>query len=344
MRKKYLGIEIGNLTMKLACIVNDQVRYFFVEKIPDGIIQQEEIIEWEQMADFVKSICKKYSIRCKEVAFIIPEKFTYIRRLTMPMMTVQQLKTNLPFEFHDFVSGNKEDYFYDYIVLNSVESVSEAEKEEEETEETKEELELLACAVSKTLIQSYKEMFKKCGLKLAMALPEVVAYQNMIFYHENGVEEKDYAIVDLGHEHIHLYLFLNGKYETGRNIDPGLDEVTSQIAQFLDIDQREAEQIKQTNKNNILNSEFCQDIYGEITLEIMRAINFFTFNYQNNTLDTLYYCGGGAKITPLIEALQNSVPLKIKAFSELFKGEEANFILDGASVVGLHYNKEVKHS
>ena len=338
MVKKYLGIEIGSLTMKLAVIERGRVNHFFVERIPEGLVENDEIVEWDQMSNFIKSVCKKYSIRCKRIAMILPEKSIYIRRLTMPMMTVQQLKINLPFEFHDFVSGEKDDYFYDYIVLNEL--GSQEALEEREGEKRTEELELLACAVSKELIQNYKEMFKKCGLKLFMALPEVAAYQNMIFHCKNHTKERDYAILDLGHEHIYLHLFLNGKYETGRNIDPGLIEITLKIAQFLDIDKKEAGEVKQKNKNNILNSEFCQDIYGDITLEIMRAINFFTFNYQNNTLDTIYYFGGGAKIEPLIETMKNAIPLQIRPFSDLFQGEEASSILDGASVVGIHYNKE----
>lgn len=341
MRKKYLGIEIGNLTMKLAVIEVGMIRHFFVEKIPEGIIEHDEIVQWDEMSDFIKSVCKKYSIRCKQVAMIVPEKSIYIRRLTMPIMTVQQLKINLPFEFHDFVSGEKEEYFYDYIVLNDLEDVESEEKMEmEEREEEAKELELLACAASKDFMQNYKDMFRKCGLKLVMALPEIAAYQSMIFRWRTYDKEKDYAILDLGHEHIHLYLFLNGKYETGRSIEPGLIEITSKISQFLEIDEREAEERKQTNKNGILNSEFCQEIYGDITLEIMRAINFFTFNYQKNTLDTLYYCGGGAKIQPLIDALKNTIPLQIRPFSDLFQGEEAKFVLQGAPVVGIRYNKE----
>ena len=346
MRKKYLGIEIGNLTVKLAVIEQGRVEHFFIEKIPDGIIKEDEVVALDEMATFIKSICKKYSIHCKEVAMILSERHTYIRRLTLPMMTIKQLKVNLPFEFHDFVSGAKDDYFYDYIVLNDPkENEMIEEKEGEEPSKKQRELELLGCAVSKELIRNYKEMFKKCGLKLTMALPEMVAYQSMIFYRveqANDTAEKDYAIVDLGHDYIHLYLFLNGKYETGRNIEPGLKEITMQIAQFLSVDQKEAEEIKQKNKNNILNSEFCQEIYGEITLHIMRAINFFTFNYQNNTLDTLYYCGGGANITPLIEVLKNTVPLQIKSFSELFPQEDKAAVLAGASTIGIHYNKEGK--
>lgn len=41
-------------------------------------------------------------------------------RLTVPYMSPEQLRVNLPYEFHDFIQGDKDQYFYDYAVVSVI--------------------------------------------------------------------------------------------------------------------------------------------------------------------------------------------------------------------------------
>ena len=119
--KTYLGIEIGNRRIKFAVCTEDRVKQFVIEDLPDDLVRDVGILSWERMATFIKEMKKKHHITCKEVAMILPESTTYVRRFMVPYMTVEQLRFNLPYEFHDFITADKDSYFYDYAVMGIVE-------------------------------------------------------------------------------------------------------------------------------------------------------------------------------------------------------------------------------
>ena len=107
MIKTYLGIEIGNMSIKFAICSQNMIKECIVEQLPDNMVREGSIVSWDAMTDFIKSKLKEHRISCKDVAMVLPEEITYVRRFLMPYMTIPQLKFNLPFEFHDFIT---EDY------------------------------------------------------------------------------------------------------------------------------------------------------------------------------------------------------------------------------------------
>ncbi len=335
MKNTYLGIDIGSLDIKFAVCSENRIKELVIERLPDNIIRDGNIVSWEVMTDFIKEVIKKHRIRCKYAAVILPESNTYVRRIMMPYMTLDQLKFNLPYEFHDFITDEKDKYFYDYAVLDVVEEENNGNKSKS--------LDLMAAAVSKEIIERYRHMFKRCGLKLKVAAPESSAYQNIVKKHLELVRSDkpgDYAILNIGHDAVCLWIFTEGKYETGRKIELGLGGVTNVIAEALGIDKHIAEIYQQINQNNVMYSEECMSIYAQIAWEVMRVINFFTYNHPNNTLDTLYCCGGGAKIEPLMKTLDETVDLKVKGLHELFENltDNEDAMILGAAAVGITWN------
>lgn len=335
MKKTYLGIEIGSQSVKFVVCTEGRVKEFFVEKFPENSVRDGSIVFWEVMAKFIKEKLKVHRISCKDVAMVLPEGTTYVRRFLMPYMTVEQMKVNLPYEFRDYITEEKDKYVYDYAVLGMV--------EEEHNGQISKSMDIMAVAVLKETIEKYKNMIKLCGLKLRIAAPETCAYQNIVRKHISlhDIEEVgDYAVVDIGHHTVDLRIFTKGKYETGREIEIGIKAITQAISNALSVDEHIAEVYKDSNQNNILYSEECMSVYSQIAWEVNRVINFFTYNYPNNTLDTLCVCGGGAKIEPLMETLRNIIDLKIKGLNELFDGtvvsEEA--LVLGAAAVGITWN------
>ena len=58
-----------------------------------------------------------------------------------------------------------------------------------------------------------------------------------------------------------------------------------------------------------------KDFYDYLSTEIMRAVNYYTYENQENTLETLYYYGGGSNVLPFIETLKNTISLRVEAVS-----------------------------
>ena len=57
--------------------------------------------------------------------------------------------------------------------------------------------------------------------------------------------------------------------------------------------------------------------YGTITVELMRALNFYRFSNPDSHLEDIWICGGGACIQPLQQSIAETLDLRIHAAGEL---------------------------
>lgn len=331
MTKTIMGIEIGNYRIKISVCSKGLVEKFVVADLPDDLVQEGKIVSWEAMADIIKEIVKENNINCKNVAAVLPDGLTYIRRTTMPAMTIDQLKINLPFEFHDYITEERDKYVYDYSVIDFV---------EDETGKPKE-MDLLTVAVPKETLEQYKTMFRRAGLKMVMAAPEIIGFRNLIYKYEddNHIDDvTDYAILDIGHTGTRLHMFTGGEYEITRNMEIGGQAITNAVAELYSVDKHIAQVYKESNHENIWEKEECKAIYNQLAVEIMRVINFYMFNNPDTSLDKIYYCGGGSMITPLLGAIGATIEQEVVGLDELFvlnSDEDRKDILQGPASIGI---------
>ena len=330
MAKKILGIEIGNCRLKIAICSDYNLERLITADLPDNLVQEDEIVSWEAMAEFIKEVIKENKISVKNAAVVIPEKLVYTKHVVMPAMTVDQLKVNLPYEFHDYITEDKDKYFYDYAVINKT----------SDTDGNLTEMELMAVAAPKETINQYKTLFRRAGLRLTLIAPDYSAIRNIIKDYEevNAVKEPgDYAVLDIGHKTVKLYFFTQGEYEITRLMEAGCEEIDFYIAETRNIEEHIARIYKETNKDDILHDTGCEEIYSQMAIEVMRVLNFYNFNHPDNRLDALYYCGGGSLITPLVDAIAGATEVNVVSLDQLLtdKYEDTTKILMGPQALGI---------
>ena len=326
----YIGVEIGQNRLKIAETRNRSLIRFAVEDMPDDIVRQGEVIQWEAMSEFLRDSVKKNGFTCRRGALVVPDALTFTRRVRMPAMTAAQLEVNLPFEFYDFITGDKDKYIYDYAMVGLI-------KDEEDNVQ---EMDVFGAAVSKELMDNYKEMFRKAGLKLIQAAPDSRAAGNVFHELQPESAESDFAILDLGGGESRVDIYSHGIYSVTRSIETGTRAITEAIADYAGCDRHIAELYLRENRDGIQYAPPCTDLYGRIAIDVMRAVNYYTFENPNNSLETIYYWGGGARITPLIEEIAGTVALNLKPVSDLSDEpimKEA--LMNGLSATGICWNE-----
>ena len=330
MSKKILGMEIGSFCIKLAdCAATDDER-IYVANVPDNLVQGNRIVSWDAMAEFIRETIKTNNISAKNVALAIPKDQVFCKRVVMPLMTKDQLNINLPFEFHDYLSDDKDKYVFDYSVA----------KISSETEEASAEMDILAVAAEKELMENYKTMLHRAGLKPHIIAPEFSAFRNIIKAFDERQDTKgvqDYVIVDIGHNSIKLHFFDKGEYEITRVMEMGVREIDEYIAGAMDLDIHTANMYKEADKDGVLESPECAEIYNRIAVEVMRVMNFYNFNHSENNIEALYCCGGGAMISGLLNAIRENTDMDVLKICQLFETEYEDdaFVLEGALALGI---------
>lgn len=328
--KNCLGIEIGHYRIKIAYAENGELREFISERV-EGIDRND----MRQYADLIKDLLKEYAIRCRNVVFVIRQEDAYVRRFELPLMTEEQLRLNLPYEFHDYIGNEMDKYVFDYAMIYA----------------DQEKMDLIGAACTKELSQQFEKLAKMAHLKLVGLVPAVLGLEWILEYAEErmadekkaletklnaephkkeekenaeGAEKsetvKDYAILDLGTQALRIHFFRQGIYDITRTMEPGCEEI-EQIRlgdknkmQELGIEVEE-ENREETDKEKM--AAVLEEQYRTRAVQVMRVLNFYSFNNVNNTIDSLYYCGGGARYGELIDALKETLDLPVRSVAEL---------------------------
>lgn len=205
---------------KMAVCQNRTLKQFVSEKIPDNMVKDNKIVSWDAMADFLKEVIRTKGVKCRHCAIALPVDTSFIRRVTMPLMTEQQLKVNLPYKFHNYISQDMDEYIYDYAVISR----------------TDKEMELLAVAAARDFVDKYVEMCRRAGLKLVLIAPDIIAFRNILrsYEQEHGLKHgsADYAILNVGDRKNDLHFFSHGEYEVTRSLETGCHELMKAISEL----------------------------------------------------------------------------------------------------------------
>lgn len=309
MGQLQLGVDIGNRSVHMVEWDGKKVRQTVAEPLPEGLVKEGRIVSPAAMADFLKSMKKSCKLHGKEASLALHSAECFCRRFDVPAMTHQQLKVNLSYEFRDFITQEKEKYFYDYAVLG-------------ELEEGKR-LDLMAAATAKETIAMYEDILHKAGLKLKVAIPDEVAYVNVLQkFGGDQAQEGSCCILDLGHAAVNIHMLRQGRHQSGRGLDYGCAALDEVIAEHFSVAPYLACGYRETNYQNCQYLDRCQEIYNFIALEVLKAVNYYNYSNAEHPVEEICCRGGGVNIQPLMEALENTLSVPIKGWQTLLPGLE----------------------
>ena len=329
MAKTVLGVDIGYDSLKLAVVSGKQIRKTAVVPMPNNLIREGRIISAETMGELIRRTMKEHGIRCSQAAIALPNETVFIRSVTMPVMTIDQLNYNLPFEFRDYITEEMKDYIFDYAVVSTPNDKNgkDAENGEEagnseDVDQSGPVMELMAVAAPKSLIEESRSALHRAGLKLVKAAPTVCAFQALIRATEdkNAETPQEYCILDLGYQSIRMYMFRGDRHMVTRVLELGMNSLDQVIAEAYSVDVHLAHTYLLNNYEDCQSKDYCMNAYGTITVELMRALNFYRFSNPDSHLEDIWICGGGARIRPLQESIAETLDLHIHTAGELLPG------------------------
>lgn len=316
MPRKVLGFDINADTMKVAvCDRKLHLERYLVADVPENMIKDGKYLSPDAMGDFIKETLRQYRLQGSFAAVALPENEYYLRRIRLPKMTTQQLAINLPFEFHDYITGEPSDYVFDYRVLSMGEK----------------EMELLAATTTKAVSFTYQRIMKRAGLKLYKLVPDVLGIQSILMPNTGNeqkeekpkqgkkaakegqapaesagttpqsptakaeeapaVRHQDYAVLSILRSASQLHFFSNGSYEITRDLNTGVPAILSAITDATGCDPHLAVLMMEHNQDHILESPAVTGILDAMATEIMRVVNFYNYNNPKNNIDRILYCG-----------------------------------------------------
>lgn len=309
-----IGIDIGSTYLKLALCDGMKVRQLVSEPLPDNLVRDGRVVSLEAMAAFLKETLSKHRVRGRRCTVLLPASLTFTRRTTMPVMTVEQLKLNLPYELLDYLKNEKDKFFYSYQLLDMI----------KDDKGVASEMDLYIAATQKTTIRDYKSMCRWAGLKLVAAIPIEYSFCKLIENSQASHPElagTSTCIIDLGHRTTNIYIFNNGLFDVSRQIENGCGQLDAIIAEALNVDEHIAVTHKLVNQNGVLELPACQEVYSSLAIDVMRALNFYSYNHGGTAIQAAWLCGGGCAIAPMVAQLHATLQLDIHPIRHLLESQ-----------------------
>lgn len=305
-----VGIDIGHDRLKLVQISNGKIKKTVVVETPENLVKNGVVVSIETMGEFLRETMKENGINASQAALVLNGERVYVRNVTMPLMTSEQLLYNLPYEFRDYITEELKDYLFDF----GMRSVNEEERT----------MDVFAAAVPKQLIEDDRALLRKAGLKLVKAAPLLSAYRGLIKDYEKTHETRDYCILNLGYQSIRMDVFHGTEYLTTHVLDTGLSTLDAILSESMGVDEHIAHTYLLTNYKDCQDSDECKNAFVNMAVELMRTMNFLRYSMQDVNLDEIWVCGGGAEIENLRNAIAEQLDTPVYRAWEKFMPEENN--------------------
>ncbi|NLU25179.1 MAG: pilus assembly protein PilM [Clostridiales bacterium] len=329
-----IGVDIGSAELRMALVKNGSYQ-IITERLPENVVKGGHIMAPEQLGKLIHSVRGKAHMTAGGGAVILPDFTTYFRRISMPPMSVEQLKINLPYEFRDYIGGETDKYFFDYAMERTLTGDDGLVTGLE-----------MAAAVQKTTIEEYMQLFRKAGLRLALALPYEMVYVNIMRQHVQRHPEaadKEFCLVELGYDSSRVVIMKGAVVLASKVIEIGCRQVDTAIADTYHIDRFVAADYRRSNHDNALASTGCISIYDQLSVEVMKVINFHIYNNRDSQLTDIYFCGGGAAIALMTGAITQAVQFTAHPMAELLPagtGASPEELAECAMAVGIALKTE----
>ncbi len=325
MPRQMVGIDIGEREVKLVYTVDGKLRKAATLSLPDNLVENGIIKSMDAMADFLKLGAKEQGIPRGNAAVTLPEPLIFSRNIKMPVMTPAQLKFNLPYEFKDYLTLEKEKYFYDYAIFGTtVDPIS-----------GQEEMEMYAAAVAKTTVADYRAMLRRAGFKLKVIIPAQWAYVSVL--RQYGLTGGTVCLVDLGHHSTRVHVMADGRPASRRSIDVGIQGLEDQLAEDFHVDVHMARTYKLSNFGGALSLPTSQQLYEKVGVEVLKTVNFYNYNNREVSLQSICPIGGGAYVEPLRQSLYQVTGLQVLTLGQLIpelEGQERYLKAFGCALSG----------
>ena len=309
MPSNIIAFDIGTAQVKLVWFAGKTYKLAVSAPIPDGLVRGGVIVSMDAMADFLWQLAKENGLpRRAQAAVVLPAALTFTRVTELPPMTAGQLTYNLPFEFKDYLTHEKNQYYFDYAVQ---------ELTHDENGQVKQ-MKLFACAALRSTVEDYRNMFARAGMRLVSAIPEEAAYAALLAAGSaQPGSDADHCLVDVGHTGIRMYVLRGDRFITRRTIDLGVADLIRSISQRQGVDEHIALAHLLSDYDGATTDPASLDIYHRMAAEITKAVNFYNYNNREKTLERVYLCGGGAAIPQIHDAIRQLTDLEVTPISAL---------------------------
>ena len=300
--KPLFGFDIGFSSLKvmqldssgkLPTVLGYGVNRFDHNAIKDGVIVDPEVVAKAAYELFDKHLIGQ--ITTNRVTVSIPATRTFVRTIKLPKLTHKELVDAIRMEAEQFIPVPVDELYMDYMVIDS------ADKE----------VELLAVAAPKKIVDSYMETIRLIGLE-PVAMETSISATSRLFVHTD-LSDVPTVLIDFGSISSDITIFDKTILVTG-TVGGGGDNYTELVRSKQEAHIIKAKYGLSLSKKQKEITDALSPLLEQMVKEIRRMIRYYEERYQgpDRKIQQIVTMGGGANMPGLSDYMINALRLPVR--------------------------------
>jgi len=317
----FIGVDFGTSSIK-AVELSYKDQKVFLENY--GIVdlnflagsdfnKQKEIgkvSSYEQnLAEGVRRLFEKMKPKAKSANVSIPGFNGLITIIEMLDMPDEELAKAIQFEAHKYIPSSLDEISMSWEVIERVENASLPLAQKIGKDNNSQKIKVLLVAAPKKDIDRYGKYVATKNMKVGAIELETFSLVRALV----GEDAGNFLIIDIGLQATNIILVEKGIVMVNRSIDAGGNEITSAIAESMNISNQRAEALKKGERDFLNNKESALviPVLEFIASEAKRIIGLYSVKNKGARIDGVILSGGTSKMKGLEEYFARLLETKI---------------------------------
>jgi type IV pilus assembly protein PilM len=249
----------------------------------------------------------------KSVAVSINADEALVRTVELPPIPGNDMRQLLKMNSKAILQQELPGYTYDFHIFPPKTPAASADKKADAKQPAVSKLKVLVAAAKQQLLDEYKRAIVQAGLSPEAIIPGLIGPLNTFELALPQVyENESVAVVDIGFRHSSICLLDRGELILSRGVNIGGDQLTTGLAEAMNISYAEAEGIKvglAPEAQAVLQSQVFP-----LGRELRASIDFYE-HQQDRAVSQVYVCGAAARSEMFLEMLHAEMIVECKAWN-----------------------------
>jgi len=307
--KLLVGVDIGSYAVKVCQLKKAGDGYSLISlgsaAIPPGSVEDGILLEPEPVGKVINELFKNLKLgKNTKVGMSISGYSVIVKKVNLDVMSPDELADYIETEAEQYVPFDIEDVYLDFQDLNT------GTEENERTD-------VMLVAAKKEVVDTYVDMLR--AQKIIPLLVDVDGFALENIWQVSEQNREDIALIDIGASKMNINIIVDGASMLARDIVAGSQQLTEQIANTLDLEFDEAEQIKlgiiPAGDHQKKLEEIVTSVCTNWVIEIQKAIDLYMSKNPDKPLKRLVLSGGGSKIAGLTQFISQETGIEVVRFN-----------------------------
>src|SRR6266849_4823179 len=303
-QKALVGLDIGSSSIKAVELKSTKQGYelvsFGLEALSQDTVVDGAIMDAPLVAGAISNIFETQKVKTKNVATAVSGHSVIVKRVTLPMMSEEELYDSIQSEARQHIPFDIADVNLDHQLLESVDA----------------QLDVLLVAVKKDKILNHTNVLAQSGKNSTVVDIDAFALQNSYEVNYDPDPGQTIALLNIGASVMNINIVRGGIPLFTRDVSVGGNQYTDALQKELDLNYDDAERLKRGDQLPSVTDEQKQQILRSVsdilTLEIQKTFDFFRATASGENIQRIYVAGGTARVPGLVDLLREEFAMAVE--------------------------------